>query len=111
MRGDGQTDKHPDKFKVRKGRASQVESPQCRKTGKGKKEKVDGQAQAGVGVPGGETDRQTGHPGHRQELPRPSGEIEMQRVGPRHRRRERQMAASSGKTRFQSRPLKWMLAS
>lgn len=43
--------------------------------------------------------------------PMPSGEIEMQRIVTRHWRRERQMATSSRKTRFQSRPLKWMLAS
>lgn len=71
MRRDRQTEGHSDKeFKV-KGRANQGESPRWRGAGKWKKEKRSGQAQAGGRGAGGETDRQTAHPGHGQNFPSP----------------------------------------
>ena len=41
-RGDGQTDRHPDKFKVKRGRAGQVESPQWGRAGKGREAEAGG---------------------------------------------------------------------
>lgn len=58
----------------------------------------------------GETDRQTARAGHKQKLPTPSSERDAE-APTETARRERQMAASSGKTGFQSRPLEWMLVS
>lgn len=57
-----------------------------------------GRSRRGVGMPGGETDRQAAHPQHKQKLPTPSSEMEMQRHQPRQGHGERQMAASSRET-------------
>ena len=46
-RGDGQTDRHPDKFKVKRGRAGQVESPRWGRAEKGCRGSEEGSALTG----------------------------------------------------------------
>lgn len=66
-----QTEGYLDKEFQVKERASQVESPRWRGAGKGKEEKRGGQAQAG-GMDARRRDRQTGHPGPKQNFSCPA---------------------------------------